>query len=831
MDFEKLLNEPAPVEKFDLEELFNSLDVKSSHTELRQAQKEALIELTKRNTSKDLVLKISTGAGKTTVGLLFLFAHMKLTQRPVVFLCPTVQLVEQTLSEAARLGIPASHYASGESHPGADALHGKEIIVCTYEKLFNAKSTFNRQDVALSPVAFVLDDTHAGVEIIRKCYTLKLSGESFEVLKKILNDACSEQEPHKWINILQGMPYENMEVPFWVWKAKSQKILEKLNAFRDSDNFMFVWPLISGILPMCRCVISGSGAEIVPDILPVDDVRAFQQAEYRLFMSATLADDSVLVRELGVNAQSAESPITPESDRGLGERMIIAPALIYPELDRAFVMHLCHELSKRVKIAVLTPNGDLASDWKKEIGASIFTEHSFSTGVSQLKDPKSSTRCAVFVQRYDGVDLADDACRVLVIDGMPFGESLIDRYDGSLMSTPGGVRNKVIYRIEQGMGRAVRSHADYAVVLLVGHELASFVGRKDILSTFTQDTRNQLKLSLEIAENLRKTESSDPANAVTKTILQCLDRNEGWKKFYNQRVRTQGRIIPVVDKNGINLASAERISYNFVRGRNAVDAKRTLSQAVANYISNDMERGLYLQKIAKIAFDYDEAEGFAIQQSAYNLNRSTSLPPAIIRRPLQPGNKTHAELVREHFQTFDNPNGAIAELHKLKINIDYSNNYKIVEAALSELGKILGAQVSRPDNEFHIGPDNLWLYGDLNIILEAKNENQKTLHKKDAGQLMQSIAWFNENYPNRNGELLPIIAAKVVKVDFDATFGKEVRVLREDGVKKIIDNLISFYMKLVEQGPIFATTENIAELLNTYKLTPQYIKGYLDKLE
>ena len=43
------------------------------------------------------------------------------------------------------------------------------------------------------------------------------------------------------------------------------------------------------------------------------------------------------------------------------------------------------------------------------------------------------------------------------------------------------------------MGRPVRSHADFAVVLLVGQDLATYVGRKDVLSAMTNDTRNQLR--------------------------------------------------------------------------------------------------------------------------------------------------------------------------------------------------------------------------------------------------------------------------------------------------------------------------------------------------
>lgn len=70
VDFGSLVDAKKTVANYDLDSLYSSLDVKSTHTEPRPAQREAMAELTKRHAEKDLVLKISTGAGKTTVGLL-----------------------------------------------------------------------------------------------------------------------------------------------------------------------------------------------------------------------------------------------------------------------------------------------------------------------------------------------------------------------------------------------------------------------------------------------------------------------------------------------------------------------------------------------------------------------------------------------------------------------------------------------------------------------------------------------------------------------------------------------------------------------------------------
>ncbi|MCK6531806.1 MAG: DEAD/DEAH box helicase, partial [Polyangiaceae bacterium] len=137
--------------------LFESLDRQQSHATLRPVQTEAMeVICGQRRGERDLVLKLSTGGGKTTTGLIYLWSHAVESKRPVVYLCPTTQLVQQVLAEARRLGIPAHHYEKGQSIPAVECTAGEAVLVCTYEKLFNARSTFDRNDVNMRPVALVL---------------------------------------------------------------------------------------------------------------------------------------------------------------------------------------------------------------------------------------------------------------------------------------------------------------------------------------------------------------------------------------------------------------------------------------------------------------------------------------------------------------------------------------------------------------------------------------------------------------------------------------------------------------------------------------------------
>lgn len=824
IDFGSLVGAKQEEVTYDLEKFYGALDVKGTHTEPRPAQREAMRALTERRDEKDLVLKVSTGAGKTTVGLLYLYGFMRVAREPVAFLCPTVQLIEQVIEEAQRLGIAARPYLAGETYPPQECMRGDAVLVCTYEKLFNAKSTFHRNDVNLIPHAIVLDDAHAGTENIRKQFTLSIGGEAYEALVACLAAACSKYHPTKWMDIESGDPTALLEVPHWIWADHCAEIQKLLHSYAGSPSFMFVWPYLSEILPLCRCVLSGNQVEISPEVLPTDQVRAFAQPAHRLFMSATLADDSLLTRELGVASSATANPILPPSDRGLGERMILAPSLVDPELDRGYVMDLCADLAKTYNVVVLTSSGQLAKDWEAK-GATYFVDEQFAEGVRKLKTPRSGLRFAVFAQRFDGVDLPDDACRVLVIDGKPYGAGLIDTVDSEMTSTPGGVRNRTIFRIEQGMGRPVRSHADFAVILLAGQDLTTFMGRKDVLEAMTHDSRSQLKLCIELAEMVRKKSMGNPDGAIRQVIGQCLQRDVGWKQFYNHKIRDAAKKHVDIDSARIELAEQERRAHSMAGNNMLVDAKATMHKAIHSAGIEGEELGIYLQRLARIAYLADPAEAMKIQQAARENNFTLAIPPSLPRKPSVPGAKTVAEKVCAWFIKFANANAAVIEAKRIADALDLGQDHKKVEAALQKLGEALGADSSRPDNDFGEGPDVLWLWGGQVFVIEAKNENQHSLHKKDSGQLHDSLQWTRDSHPVFAERLQPVVVAKVTTVDRDANYPADTRVLTQRSCTALGTALHQLMQKLAQLGPVFATADVVLVELNNYGLHPEQFIG------
>src|SRR5437016_10899621 len=103
--------------------------------------------------------------------------------------------------------VHAFHYAGGESHPETTCMSGEAVTVCTYDKLFNARTTFNRDDVDITPAAIVLDDSHAGVEEVRDAFTITIQdAKLLNAFEKILDGPARNYAAGRWEDLTSRRP-------------------------------------------------------------------------------------------------------------------------------------------------------------------------------------------------------------------------------------------------------------------------------------------------------------------------------------------------------------------------------------------------------------------------------------------------------------------------------------------------------------------------------------------------------------------------------------------------------------------------------------------------
>src|SRR5262249_15701526 len=100
----------------------------------------------------------------------------------------------------------------------------------------------------------------------------------------------------------------------------------------------------------------------------------------------------------------------------------------------------------------------------------------------------------------------------------------IDKVEQGMLHGSNQVISQSIQRIEQGMGRGIRSNEDYCVVFLMGASLTSTLYFNRAVEKFTPATRAQLDLSEKLSEQLR----GRGIDQIDGTIMYCLNRDRQW---------------------------------------------------------------------------------------------------------------------------------------------------------------------------------------------------------------------------------------------------------------------------------------------------------------
>ena len=147
-----------------------------------------------------------------------------------------------------------------------------------------------------------------------------------------------------------------LRVPYWAWSDKQDAVIEILANHRYDDDIKWVWPLLKEELPLCQCLLTSSKVEIASRCLPISAVPSFARARRRIYMTATLADDGVLVTDFDADPTAVSQPITPKTASDLGERMILVPQEINPGITDIEIKQFVTSLASQQNVVVIVPS-------------------------------------------------------------------------------------------------------------------------------------------------------------------------------------------------------------------------------------------------------------------------------------------------------------------------------------------------------------------------------------------------------------------------------------------------------------------------------------------
>lgn len=134
---------------------------------------------------------------------------------------------------------------------------------------------------------------------------------------------------------------------------------------------------------------------------------------------------------------------------------------------------------------------------------------------------KDKVRLTVISNKYDGIDLADSACRLLILDSLPYFENLSDSYEERVRPSGDLIQKKLAQKIEQGLGRSVRGEKDYSVIVLMGNDLVDFITNTKTKEYFSAETQQQIEIG-KIIMSLSKDESFSSDSELKNILYQLL---------------------------------------------------------------------------------------------------------------------------------------------------------------------------------------------------------------------------------------------------------------------------------------------------------------------
>lgn len=835
IDFEEML------EKEFQEKPINPIEIFQEHRNkkyeyLRGGQEHVLETWFNQRTQKDTIVKMDTGSGKTLVGLLMLQSSLNENLGPAIYLCVDNQLVEQVVASANDFSI--SNVTSEDGSIPVDFLNSEAILITTFDKLVNGLSKFGVKDTDREEVhigSLLVDDAHSGLKKARQAFTISLerdkNSDICDRLFDLFKSSLRAQAPGKLKDLEDKVPSTLMMVPYWNWLESKDEIINILSEYRD-DELKFQWNLLRDNLESCYCYISGQTIEITPQCVPIECIPSFQNAKRRFFLSATLLDDSHLIKELDVSYEAVKRPLRPKISGDIGERMIIVPSLVESSLSIGKTAQLITILKKKGNnVVVLTHSYKKAEKWTP-YGAEIAKKDSIIQTLKKLTMSKGNL--VVLVNRYDGIDLPDESCRILVLDGKPFGESLFERFTNNIRPASRLIRSALAQKIEQGLGRGVRSGTDYCVVFLLGDDLVHFLSLTENQQLLSPQTRVQIEMGLKFGKELKKEGNAE--KAILDLMNKCLNRDISWIKYHRSKVQ-KAEEIPI-EMLPITLATTEKDAFKHFQAKQYREASKAIQNILDGEASKKLDpadRGWYLQLAAFYLYKSDPVKATEMQLKAHRLNTLLSRPPeGVDYRKIQIELGKQPDNIIKWIKKHTESTGLIISANTILDKLDFGIPYATFEEEFANLAEIIGFESQRPEQEFGKGPDILWLLADgTYLIISAKNEAYATtfeISKKYADQLSGIWNWFKAHYKSDEG--IPIIIHPSNKLAEDAFCVDGAMALKPHGLKMLVSKIRDFTITLASKSPDSWDISDVMTLVHKYDLDPRSIKEkYFSKIE
>jgi hypothetical protein len=791
------------------QEIFNKLTLRGSIGNIWQPQGEALKKWQGKRSDSDVVVQMNTGGGKTLVGLLIAQSIVNETKGRVLYVCPNNQLVEQIVDRAKEIGLmPAIRYKSIWRHR-EDFEAGNTFCVTNYAAVFNGRSIFRDDYVD----ALVFDDAHVAENVIRGQFTLKIPSDHAafgKILHIFREHFANSSQAGRFEDISKGRFTSVLFVPmFIVWEHALQlrKTLIDVGVEADTKT-KFAWEHLKEHLNHCAILVDGSGLEITPAVLPLSQLNYFQEGVRRIYLTATLPSQASFVRTFGV---ADPTIIQPSGKSGDAQRLFVfVPGEDDEEQRREAMVLVTHH-----KCCVIAPSDKKGKDWVPP--ANIYDTVSGQKEIDRFRKSQEPEMLGL-IARYDGIDLPGDSCRVLILDRLPTGENLINRFiDESIRVETIRISN-IATRVVQAIGRIFRSNTDHGVVLLVGSQLQSWVRTQKNRTYLPKLLQQQLLLAGELAKQIEDNEFT-----WEDLIEGLLKGDENWDEMYNEYIdQFETSISSFTAEWHIELILQEQEAYEKLwqgQFHQAADAYAVLATSAQKHDYRLVAWYRHWRGLALMCAD-DRQGAFHEFVVAANSRSELGRPSEKrehafkLEKSVETG-KQACNLAQWYRKRKDQIQDAIRQVES---DLKYGPDTNKAEEACRILGSLLGLHAKRPDKAKGTGPDVTWEgEGDLSVLgLELKTNKKKDgeYFKRNISDCHDHAEWLSKNFGDK---VKSIIVGPTLPVAKKANPSDVLQVVEIDSMRDLFTRA-KYMFEAVEAGDKTYLEHSFQTWINYYGL-------------
>ena len=213
--------------------------------------------------------------------------------------------------------------------------------------------------------------------------------------------------------------------------------------------------------------------------------KPFASAEQRLYLSATPGGESDLKRSYGIR----QLGMIRSKSAQWGRRYVFVPGLYTAAAEANWIVaQVWNELkvkravllapSERILNRALSSTSEAMKPVPDRISASDITEsvEKFTTGENVI---------LALAGRYDGLDLPDEQCRLLILAESPEAVDLLERHLSEIWKMGPVLKKRERTRLMQGMGRCTRSATDFAIIFWIGQTLVDAATSSNLLDAIS----------------------------------------------------------------------------------------------------------------------------------------------------------------------------------------------------------------------------------------------------------------------------------------------------------------------------------------------------------